>query len=55
MVFFFTELKEDVLHDLLDLPAYMEIRKAVVTKVHARVSWTNLKTIPVQLVGLITS
>ena len=39
-----------MLHELLDLPDYMEIQRATCSKVHARVSWTSLKSVPVVLV-----
>ncbi len=46
----FLELREDVLQDMLELPEYFCIEKASCSAVHAKVSWTKLKSTPVQLV-----
>jgi hypothetical protein len=44
-------LNEDVLADVLELPAWVHIDKAVCTKLAVNIPWTRLKSAPIQLVG----
>jgi hypothetical protein len=44
------ELREDVFHEMLDLPSFVAIEKAICSSVTARISWTKLKSQPVRLV-----
>ncbi|CAH1786953.1 unnamed protein product, partial [Owenia fusiformis] len=41
------ELNEQILMELLDLPTWLRLSKAVCNKVQIKIAWTKLKTIPI--------
>ena len=43
------ELNEDVLMDLLELPVWMTLKKAVCNHVSLKVQWMKLKSVPIFL------
>lgn len=46
------ELDENVLTDLLELPAWLKLTHAVCSRVSFRVPWTKLKSVPIHLVSM---
>lgn len=44
------ELDENVLTELLELPSWLQIKKAWCNRVLFRIPWTKLKTVPIYLV-----
>lgn len=45
------ELNEIVLTDLLELPSWLRLSKALCNKVTFRIQWTKLKSVPIHLVS----
>lgn len=43
------QLNEVVLMNLLDLPVWLKITSAAVDKIHIKISWTKIKSVPIQM------
>lgn len=46
------ELNEAVLTDLLELPTWLRITRALVNRVNLKIQWTKLKSVPIVVVSL---
>lgn len=46
------ELNETVLTDLLELPIWLRITRALVNRVNLKIQWTKLKSVPIAVVSL---
>ncbi len=50
---FNAEVREDVLHDMLQLPPWLHVQRAFTTTVHCKVSWTKLTSQPIRIVSCV--
>lgn len=46
------ELNEAVLTDLLELPTWLRITRALVNRVNLKIQWTKLKSVPIVVVSV---
>lgn len=46
------ELNEAVLTDLLELPIWLRITRALVNRVNLKIQWTKLKSVPIAVVSV---